>query len=78
MTEVLPNKLLPIARTVVGQGSVILDVLTGAGRPVGQLWIHSKEKLPELTYEEFVDALSLLYVAKIVNQVDGIIVRSQA
>lgn len=77
MTESLPNKLLPITRTVVGRGSVILDVLMDSGRPVGQLWIHSKERLSELTYEEFVNALCLLYAANIVNQVDGIITRSQ-
>lgn len=77
MTEVLPSKLLPIARTLVGQGSVILEVLVEAGLSVGQLWIHSKERLPGLTYEEFVDALSLLYAAKIVNQIDGVIARSQ-
>jgi len=75
MSDLLPDKLLPVAHTVVGRGAVILALLQETTRPPGQLYILARESHPSMTYDEFVEALTLLFAAGIVHQTNGIIGR---
>lgn len=74
MTEMLPDKFTPLARTVVGEAASLIALLQERNLTVGQLFLAHREVLPLSTYDSFAAALTFLYAAGIID-VRGQIVR---
>jgi hypothetical protein len=76
MSELLPGKLVPVERTVLGHGSHVLSALVDGPLTYGQLWVGVRSLRPELTYEQFVDSVTLLFIAGLVADRDGAVERT--
>lgn len=74
MSEFLPSKLTPVTDTILGYGALIIAELGSAGRTPGQLWVQIRGAVPSLSYADFVDALTLLYAAGVVDERSGVII----
>ena len=75
MSDLLPSKVLPLGHSIVGRGALILSLLEGTARPAAQLYVLCKERHTGLTYEEFGEALTMLYAAGAVRVTDGVVDR---
>jgi hypothetical protein len=74
VSEYLPSKLTPVTDTVLGYGALLLETLGSEGRTPGQLWIQIRSAVPSLSYTDFVDALTLLFAAGLVDERNGMII----
>ena len=63
MSQLLPDKYVPLRQSLVGQGAVILAVLKDDRFSVARLYVESKSQLPYLTYDNFVLTMDWLYLA---------------
>jgi len=63
MSQLLPDKYVPLRQSLVGQGAVILAVLKDQPFSVARLYVESKTQLPYLTYDNFVLTMDWLYLA---------------
>ncbi|WP_455835601.1 ABC-three component system middle component 6 [Pseudarthrobacter siccitolerans] len=62
MSQLLPDKFVPLRQSLVGQGAVILGVLRDERTTVAELYVESKARLAGLTYDGFVLTLDWLYL----------------
>ena len=67
MSQLLPDKFVPIRQSLVGQGAEVLRSLHGEPRPVASLYVELRERLPHLTYDSFVLTLDFLYATGRIN-----------
>lgn len=67
MTPVLPNKFVPEHLSLVGQAAAILVLMEARPLSVAQLFVEAKERLPNMTYDSFVEALDALYALNAVD-----------
>jgi hypothetical protein len=63
MSQLLPDKYVPLRQSLVGQGAIVLSVLQNEPFSVARLYIESKRQLPHLTYDNFVLTMDWLYLA---------------
>lgn len=75
MTQLLPDKFVPLRQSLIGQGAEVLTALQDRTEAVGALFIESRQRLPHLTYDSFVLTLDLLYAAGRISLTNGRIVR---
>ena len=61
MSQLLPDKFVPIKQSIVGQGAEVLRTLAGESRSIASLYVQIKEQLPHITYDSFVLTLDFLY-----------------
>jgi hypothetical protein len=61
MSQLLPDKFVPIRQSLVGQGAEVLRSLRSEPRPIASLYVELRERLPHLTYDSFVLTLDFLY-----------------
>ena len=67
MTRLLPDKFVPEAQSVAGQGAVLLSLLAERSLSVAQLFIQAREQLPHLSYDSFVETLDVLYALNLIS-----------
>lgn len=70
MSQLLPDKFVPVRQTLIGQGSEILTLISERSWSVAELFIAVRERLPRITYDQFVLTLDLLYATNLVALVD--------
>jgi len=71
---ILPTKHIPLDRSLLGAGAVLLQLMEGPVTPTA-IWERAKHA-PELgTYGRFVLALDFLYAIGAVDRVDGLILK---
>jgi hypothetical protein len=58
---VLPNKHLPLNRTLLAVGAEILQLLGNRPRPVSAIWEELKLQDTKTSFEQFTLAASFLY-----------------
>ena len=58
---VLPNKHLPVNRSLVGLGGEILGILAGRQRTVSSTWERVRTTNAEASFEQFALATSFLF-----------------
>ncbi|WP_354149245.1 ABC-three component system middle component 6 [Arthrobacter sp. 754] len=63
MSQLLPDKYVPLRQSLVGQGAVVLSVLQNEPYSVARLYVESKRHMPHLTYDNFVFTMDWLYLA---------------
>ncbi len=63
MSQLLPDKYVPLRQSLVGQGAIVLSVLQNEPFPVARLYVESKRQLPHLSYDNFVLTMDWLYLA---------------
>ncbi|MFL4474571.1 ABC-three component system middle component 6 [Paeniglutamicibacter sp. MACA_103] len=63
MSQLLPDKFVPLRQSLLGQGAVVLAVLKDEKFSVARLYVESKRQLPHLTYDNFVLTMDWLYIA---------------
>lgn len=74
MSQLLPDKFVPVRQTLIGQGSEVLSLVSQRSWSVAQLFIAARERLPHITYDQFVLTLDLLFAADLVALVEDDIV----
>jgi hypothetical protein len=67
MSQLLPDKFVPIRQSLVGQGAEVLRALGDDGRSIPALYVELRELLPHLTYDSFVLTLDFLYATGRIN-----------
>lgn len=70
MSQLLPDKFVPVRQTLIGQGSEILSLTSERAWSVAELFIAARERLPRITYDQFVLTLDLLFATDLVALVD--------
>ncbi len=73
MTQLLPDKFVPLRQSLIGQGAEVLTVLQDRTEAVAALFVQSRQRLPHLTYDSFVLTLDLLYAAGRITLTNGLI-----
>ncbi|NKY54521.1 ABC-three component system middle component 6 [Nocardia vermiculata] len=73
MSDIFPDKFTPLERTVVGEAATLLEMLAHDDVSVGQLYVEYRQAAPSSTYDSFVDALTLLYGAGVLDYQDSIV-----
>lgn len=72
---ILPTKHVPLDRSLLGAGAVVLQILETPITPTG-IWELAKHA-PEIgSYGRFVLILDFLYAIGAINLVDGLIAKS--
>ena len=75
MRQVLPSKHTPLRRTLLGQGTLILGVLSDAQMPLAMLYALTHDRYPEdFDYPTFVLVLDFLFMIEAVD-LDGSTIR---
>lgn len=73
---ILPTKHIPLDRSLLGAGAVLLSLLKAPLTPTA-IWDRAKSA-PEIgTYGRFVLALDFLFAVGAVDLVDGLIVKRE-
>lgn len=68
MRQVLPSKHTPLRRTLLGQGTLVLDVVSDAEMPLAMLYALTHERYPDdFDYPTFVLALDFLYLIQAIE-----------
>lgn len=70
MPDVLPDKFTPIARTIVGESALLLNVLGGGQASVGTLFTSYKSARPTATFDRFATCVTFLYAAGVIDMTD--------
>lgn len=79
---ILPTKHLPPSRSLIGIGAEILAAIAEP-RAVSEVWERVREARSRtgtaspISYDEFVQSLTLLYAVSALNLVDGLISRTE-
>lgn len=63
MSQLLPDKYVPLRQSLIGQGGVVLSILQNEPFSIARLYVESKRQLPYLTYDNFVLTMDWLYLA---------------
>ena len=63
MSQLLPDKYVPLRQSLVGQGAVVLSILQNDPSSVARLYVEAKRRLPHLTYDNFVLTMDWLFLA---------------
>jgi len=76
--QVLPSKHTPLRRTLLGQGTLILDILSDAQMPVAMLYALTHDRYADdFDYPTFVLVLDYLFMIEAVH-LDGTAIRGGA
>ena len=74
---ILPGKHLPLSRSLVNVGAILLDSVDGR-RTVSLLWSETKDRHEVGSFDRFVLGLDLLFILGLVDMgEDGVIVRKR-
>ena len=72
---ILPGKHLPLSRSLLNVGAILLDSVDGR-RTVSLLWSETKDRHEVGSFDRFVLGLDLLFILGLVDMgEDGVIVR---
>lgn len=63
MSQLLPDKYVPLRKSLVGQGAIILSVLQNEAFAVARLYVETKRMLPHITYDNFILTLDWLFLS---------------
>lgn len=75
MRQVLPSKHTPLRRTLLGQGTLVLGVLSDAQMPVAMLYAQTNDRHPDdFDYPTFVLVLEFLFMIEAI-ELNGTAVR---
>lgn len=69
---ILPNKYIPTRDSLLGRASVLLGMRRKGGT-VSQLWYSYRKVNPDVTFDAFLDTLTLLYAVGLVSLKSGIL-----
>jgi hypothetical protein len=58
---ILPNKHLPVSRSLLGLGGEILELLAKRPQSVSTTWERLRERNPATSFEQFTLAASFLF-----------------
>ncbi len=61
MSPLLPDKFVPEHQSLVGQGALVLTLLSDRPMSVAQLFVETRSRLAHMTYDAFVETLDALY-----------------
>lgn len=67
MSQLLPDKFVPIRQSLVGQGAEVLRALGDDSRSIPALYVELRGLLPHLSYDSFVLTLDFLYATGRIN-----------
>jgi hypothetical protein len=74
MSQLLPDKFVPVGQTVIGQGATLLAILSDRAVPVAQLFVEARERTPYLTYDGFGLTLASLYALGLIEPVGNALI----
>lgn len=74
MSQLLPDKFVPVRQTLIGQGSEILSLIGQRSWRVAELFVVVRGSRPQITYDHFVLTLDLLFATNLIALVDDDIV----
>ena len=77
MIILLPDKHMPVDRSLIGLGSLLLSHLESSATP-SNLWDRVREKPEVRGYQEFVLTLGFLHTIGVVKLIQGFLVRTQS
>ncbi len=67
MTSVLPDKFVPELESLVGQGAIVLQILSERSMTAAQLLAACRTSLPHVTYDGLVETLNALFALGLVE-----------
>jgi hypothetical protein len=73
---ILPTKHIPLDRSLLGAGAVLLLLLEAPLTPTA-VWDRAKNTPAIGTYGRFVLALDFLYAVRAIDLVDGLVVKRE-
>lgn len=71
MLEILPDKLTPVSRTVIGHATRLISLLSNEQTTVSSLFLHVNFARPDMRFDDFAMALTFLYAAGFIVFEDG-------